>query len=266
MTRRLLVLGNSHLAALADGWRAQPGRWPGVELRFVGAHGERLLETELRDGTLRPASAAAAQDFARLGGGEGVALAGYDGIIIAGAMVALASAAALWREMRWVGLPSLAAEPDLATMAPALVSRQAAQAALVARLSARLGLRLAARLRAGCDLPIWIASQPRVSETILDRPRPATRAHAEALRLGDGAALSAWFDTAATIAARQAGAAFVPQPPATITRDILTARRFTRGATRLAARPGLAQPGDDILHANGAWGAQMLDAVLGAAG
>lgn len=264
MKLRLLVLGNSHLAALADGWRANPGRWPGVECHFVGAHGERLLETELRGGVLTPASPEAAKDFARFGGGKGVALADFDAIVIAGGHVALAAAALVWREMRWSALPSLDAVPDLATMKPALVSRAAASAALVALLAERLGPRLARRLRAGCDLPLWITSQPRLSETVLDTPRPTARAQIEALRQGDAPALSALFDEAADIAATAAGAHFVPQPAATISHAILTARSFTQYATRLAARPGTAQPQDDVMHANGAFGALMLDALLAA--
>lgn len=265
MTLRLLILGNSHLTALADGWRANPGRWSRVSAHFVGAHGERLLETDIRDGQLRPTTAEAEQDFSRLGGGGGVVLGNFDGIVIAGGHIALAAAATLWRELRWAGLPSLANTPDLAVMAPALVSRRAALATLEARLATRLGIRLAARLRAACDLPIWITCQPRVSEVILDQPRRTTRSHAAALTTGDAPALSALFDEAAATVSARAGATFVPQPPQTITHHILTARPFMEGANRLTRQPGRAQPLNDIMHANGDWGAVMLDAVMAAA-
>lgn len=265
MTLRLLVLGNSHLTALADGWRENPGRWPGLHAHFVGAHGERLLETEITDGQLQSTTTEAEQDFSRLGGGKGVVLGDFDGIVITGGHIALAAAATIWRELRWAGLPSLASEPDLAVMAPALVSRRAALATLEARLAKRLGIRLAAHLRAACDLPIWITCQPRVSEVILDQPRRTTRSHAAALAAGDAAALSALFDEAAAIASARAGAIFVPQPPQTITHHILTARPFMEGASRLTRQPGRAQPADDIMHANGLWGAVMLDAVVAAA-
>ncbi len=80
-------------------------------------------------------------------------------------------------------------------------------------------------------------------------------------RAGDAPALSALFDEAAHLAAAAAGAGFVPQPAATIARHILTAPRFMLGANRLAQRPDLPQPPGDVMHANGAWGALMLDAL-----
>lgn len=261
MTFRLCVLGNSHVAALKDGWAAHPGRWPGIAADFVGAHRDLLLRTDIRDGHLVPATDEARDAFAKLAGIESVDLAAYDGFVIAGCLIGVHSAATAWRDMRWIGLPSVAACPDLATMRPRLVSWPAARETLVARLSDRLGLRLARHLRTGTGRPIWITSQPRVSAAILTAPRKGTISHAEALRTGDAPGLSALFDEAAARAAAASRAVFVPQPPETIERHILTALPYMQGAFRLAARPGLPQPPDDIMHANAGFGALMLDAV-----
>lgn len=262
MTLRLCVLGNSHLAALKDGWAARPGRWPGVAADFIGAHGNLLLETTVEGGRLTPVTPAARAAFLSLGGVAAADLAAYDGIVIAGCQVGVHSAASAWRDMRWPALPSVAACPDLALMRPRLVSRPAARATLAARLSARLGLRLARHLRAGTEVPIWLASQPRISAAILTAPRKTTISHAEAIRSGDAEDLSALFDEAAAVAAQDCGAAFVPQPRQTIARHILTALPYVKGAMRLAPRPGLRQPRDDIMHANATFGTLMLDAVI----
>lgn len=261
MTFRLCVLGNSHLAALRDGWVDHPGRWPGISADFVGAHQGLLLQTEIRDGRLVPVTAAAREAFRRLSRVESVDLGAYDGFVIAGCLVGLHSAAVLYREMRWTRLPSVALADDLATMAQRLVSYPAVRATLEARLADRLGMQLARKLRAATDRPIWITSQPRVSAAIRKVPRAATRSHAEALRNGDAAALSALFEEGAARAARAAGADFVPQPAETIDDAILTALPYMTGARRLAVRPGLPQPPDDIMHANATFGALMLDAV-----
>lgn len=261
MTLRIAVIGNSHLAALRDGWVDHPGRWPGIDAQFVGAHKGLLLETAVTADRITPLSDAALGAFRRLGGVDHIDLAGVDAIVIAGCLVGVHAATYAYRDMRWDGLPSVAAAPDIAAMRPRFVSRAAARATLAARLSDRLGIQLIRHLRAATDLPILLTSQPRVSAVIKAIPRPETRGHADALAAGDAAGLSALFEEAAAEAAARAGGTFVPQPAQTIEDHILTARAYMDGARRLSAKPGLPQPKDDIMHANAAFGAAMLDAV-----
>lgn len=262
--RRVLFLGNSHLAALREAWRtAAAGRWP-FEAHFVGAHRDLLLQTEVTGGRLRPVTTPAREAFRRLGGVTEVALGEYDAVVVAGCMVAMPQAAAVYRDARWPGLPSLAGETDIATLEPRLLSRSAVLATLAANLGERLGPKLAARLRTGTDAPILLASQPRLAARAKGTPRPTTRSYLLALRNGDAASLSALFDEAAAIAAAQAGAGFLPQARATIDDHIFTAERFVEGATRLTQQGGAPQPKDDILHANAAYGATVLDQVAAA--
>lgn len=262
MTARVLFLGNSHLAALREAWTANPGRWPMIEASFLGAHRDHLLETRLDAGRLVAATPAAQAAFDRLGCGDGAEIATQDLIVLCGCLVAVASAALVWRDMRWDALPSLRSCPDLAAMSQPLVSRAAALACLRQSLSHRLGPLLAGHLRAeAVTAPIWLASQPRTSEVIARRPRPEARAQSEILRLDDAAEVAALFDSAAAAAMAQSGAGYLPQPPQTITRHILTALTFMQGAPRLAARPGRRQDADDILHGNAAYGAAVLDQI-----
>lgn len=262
MTTRILFLGNSHLAALRQAHAASPGRWPGIAATFLGAHKDLLLQTELRQGRLVPVTPQAQQAFQRLAQVADVDVAGQDLIVITGCMVAVASAATAARDMRWPGLPSLANCADLAAMPARLVSRAAACATVQAVLARRLGPELARHLHAqGAAPPIWLTCQPRVSAVIHAAPRPATRALSEALATGNAAGLSALFETAARRAMADAGAEYLPQPPHTITHHILTALPYVQGAIRLAERPDLAQPEDDVLHANAAYGAAVLDQI-----
>ena len=262
MTTRILFLGNSHLAALKDGWRSDPGRWPGIAATFLGAHKDLLLQTRVQDGRLLPITPASRAAFARLGGEDGADLAAQDLVVICGCSIALATAAMIWRDMRWDALPSLDAVADLASMPQRLVSFAAARESLQHSLSLRLGTMLVRHLRGGgVTLPIWLASQPHVSAVIATRPRPDTRALTDALAQGDAAGLSALFRVAADRAVATAGAVFLPQPPQTITAHILTSLPFVEGATRLSARPGLLQDVDDIRHANAAYGAAVLDQI-----
>ncbi|SHI65103.1 hypothetical protein [Wenxinia saemankumensis] len=259
---KVLVFGNSHLAALKSAWEG--GHRPagtGMEATFVGAHKGLLLQAEVTDGVYRPASAAAAQALSRLGAPRDVRLADYDLIVIAGAMVSLAQATILWRDARWPGLPSLERAADVAAPGPTLISQEAALASLCGALGEKLGPRLAAMLSAATDVPIRIACQPRYSAAVRAAPRPTTRSLAAAERAGDGAALAALFDRAAAGAAAAAGAGYLPQPPETVEADLYTGLAWMDGAVRLAARPGLPQPGDDVLHANARYGALVLDQV-----
>lgn len=266
MTLRVCFLGNSHVAALRDAWRQGPDRWPirwpGLEAGFVGAHKDLLLRTELRAGRLVPADAAAAAAFRDLSGIEDVDLAAWDAFVITGCLVSVATAANTYRDCRWVGLPSVAAHPDLASAPERLSSRAAARAAIEAAMASRLGPRLAAHLRAMTDRPILLTSQPRVSAAIKARRRTVTRAHHIALGNDDAAGLSAMFEAAAARVVAGAGALFVPQPAGTIEDHILTALPYMQGARRLTARGRAAQPEDDIMHANAAYGALVLDQVV----
>ena len=263
MTQRVLVLGNSHLAALREGWRANPGRWPAIAPTFVGAHKDLLLQTEVRDGRFLPVRTAARAAFSRLGGGDGADIAAQDLIVICGCSVALAIAALIWRDMRWGALASLDTVPDLAGMTPRLVSFAAARASLEHNLSQRLAPALARHLRAqGVAQPVWLAAQPHVSAVIATRPRPDTRALNDALAQGDAAELAHLFHAAAARALAVAAASFLPQPEQTVQDHILTAVPFVRDATRLAAKPGLKQDEDDIRHANAAYGALVLDQIV----
>ena len=262
MTTRILFLGNSHLAAVREGWAGNPGRWPGIAATFVGAHKDLLLQTTVQDGRFLPATSASRMAFARLGGSDGTDIAAQDLIVICGCSVALAAASMIWRDMRWAALPSLDAVTDLAAMPQRLVSFAAARKSVQHSLSHRLGALLTRHLRAcGVTQPVWLAAQPHVSAVIATRPRPDTRALNDALTQGDAAGLVALFDAAATRALAEAGATYLPQPWQTVQDDVLTALPFVQGATRLAARPGLKQDEDDIRHANAAYGAAVLDQI-----
>lgn len=262
MTLRVCFFGNSHIAALRDAFVTHKGRWPGLEAGFVGAHKDLLLKTVHRQGRLVPAGMATAEAFRTLAGIEDVDLAAWDAFVVTGCLVSVTTAANTYRDCRWVGLPSVEAHPDLASAAERLLSRAAALASVEAGMATRLGPRFAAHLRAMTDRPILLTSQPRVSAEIKLRRRAVTRAHHTALANGDASGLSALFEDAAVRAVAAAGARFVPQPDITIEDHVLTALPYMEGARRLTARGKAPQPKDDIMHANAAYGALVLDQVV----
>jgi len=259
--RKVCCLGNSHIAALRSAWDAEAGRWPDLDMRFVGAHKGLLLETTIKDGWLRPETPDAIDAFARLGGGEGVRLADYDALVITGCLVALSLTASVYRRMHWVGLPSVAAHQDLANGPQLLVSRAAALATAQDSLSQRLGPRLIAHLRPNTDNPIFLTSQPRASASLLDSRDPTTKAHRIAHDSGDAPLVSQLHEAAAQQAVEAAGAQYIPQPPETVAHHVVTHEDYMRGATRLAAKLNTPQPPHDIRHANAAYGALVIHQI-----
>lgn len=264
MTLRVCIIGNSHVAALREAWLQEPGRWSGFSVTFLGAHQDLLLQTEVRDGRLIATTDAAAQTFQKISGVTEIELDAHDVFVIAGSSVAQATALQIYRDARWVSLPSLATVSDLATMPEQLISRAAAQATMRAALSTRLGPRLAQRLRGGTRRRIFLTAQPRVSEIILKSPRPVTRLHNIAIKNGDAAALGQAFEDAAVQVLAQSDTIFLPQPGQTVAHHVLTAQSYVKGANRLAASLDVPQTKDDIIHANGAYGALVLDQIAAA--
>lgn len=263
---RVLFLGNSHLAALRQAWDTHPGRWPGVAATFLGAHRDLLLQTALRGGRLVPVTPAAQAAFAQLARLDDVDVAGQDLIVLAGCMISVPQVAIATRDMRWLGLPSVVNASDLAAMPGALMSQAAVRATVDRKLAARLGPRLTRHLIAqGADVPILLASQPRISETIRTSGRAALRPVAggmiEVLTLGNAAQLSDLFEAAAERAMQAAGAGYLAQPAQTIVDHVLTAVGYMQGAMRLSKQDDEAQPDDDVLHANAAYGAAVIDQV-----
>lgn len=259
--RKICCLGNSHIAALRSAWDTHPGRWPGLDMHFVGAHKGLLLQTTVKHGWLRPESPDAIDAFARLGGGQGVRLADFDALVVTGCLVALSLTASIYRRMHWVGLPSVAAHRDLANSPQILVSRDATLATAQESLLSRLGPQLIAHLRPHTDKPIFLTSQPRASATLLDSRDPTTKAHRIAHVSGDAPFVEQLHEEAAKQAVEAAGGLYIPQPPETIALHVVTDPAFMRGAVRLAANPNAPQPADDIRHANAAYGALVIDQI-----
>lgn len=261
---KLLFLGNSHIAALRDAYGQFAGDWPGVEMQFVGGHKDHLADTAVEDGVLTPLSADTAAVLANFGGSQaGVDLRRTDAVIVVGCQVAMSRAAALYRSARWAGLPTARdGVPD----GCALVSEPCFGAMLQTALVGNLGARLLRILARGTEVPLYLTSQPRTTTGILGRKNHALSVLNDLVANGDGTAVSAMFDNHATTLCRALGGTFLPQPPQTIDRDVLTARAFTEGAIRLTAKGRAQQPADDLLHANAAYGRIVISQVVAAVG
>ena len=261
MTQRICIFGNSHVAALRTAWQADPKRWPNLQVHCVGAHRGLLLDTEARQGWLRPTTPDAKSAFARLGGGDGVRLADYDAIVVAGCLVSLALTVGLYRHMQWLGLNATAQSPNLAQSPKALVSSAAAAQTAAHSFANRLGPQFIRHLRPHVQAPILLTAQPRVSADLLESRDPTVQGHKQVHLADDGPAITRLSEAAASQAVTDAGGHYLPQPADTVAHHIMTNSAYMRGALRLTADGSTAQPPTDLRHANAVYGAKVLDQI-----
>ena len=265
MTQRVVIFGNSHIAALKYALRETPHAWPDMALTLVGAHREHLINVAIIDGILRPVSDDAKRNFNNLNGCEQVDLNQFDAVAISGCEVTFNHASVLYKNARWPELPSIAKMQNLASMRERLVSVSLFDTCLRDALVKSIGVQLAHKIKtAQPDLPVFVLGQPRACQKALDGGNALAVGHQRIVDKGDTSVVSARFDDIATQLLADMGITFLAQPENTRTDDIFTSSRFTDDAMRLSSEDNLKQPQDDVLHANAAYGAVVLS-QLGAA-
>lgn len=262
--RRVLILGNSHVAAVKTAHAQAPGRWPGLALEFAGGHGDALAALVAREGRLLAEGEAAQQNLRLLNLRDEWLLADYDAFVVVGCQVGIYRALAPYRTARFLGLPSVAVQ---AAASAAPVSRAmfdlAVQDEVTRSLGGGLALRLLAAVQAeGLPAQVMVAEQPRPSfDCRRQRSRFAglLRAH----RLGDGAVLSDVAEAAARRAL--AGITLLTQPEETRHSGLFTLPQYSVGSVRLTPQyRRIAHPEDDVIHTNAAYGALVLDQIAAA--
>jgi hypothetical protein len=252
MTLRGLVFGNSHAASLRLAWRTHQAQWPEITLAFAAAAGDGMDAFSVQDGQLSSPQRAVRENLMMLNGCDAFDLRDYGFFVICGGTPSMFHAVHLYRA---AAIPTFAATGGRGRV---LMSRAGFQAALAGVMQNLMGYRLAVKL-AVMGKPCFVAGHPRLS--IAAKADPKTYpGFLRVVQNGDGTRLSGLFDAAATDA--YAGVAtYVPQPAQTIADDIFTAEVFRRGAVRLTQTDDVAQPLQDYLHANGDYGALLIDRV-----
>ena len=264
MTLRGLVLGNSHVAAPRIAWLRNPGRWPGVTFDFVGAHGDALGAMAIDNGVLRARSPAARANMAEINGREEFPLGDYDFFAVAGCKISIFPMMALYRQVRFMALPSMALTDDIEAVEHRLISEPAARAAVVDLLRASFGLRFCAQLGAAMARPVYALEQPRPSAECLRVPDGRFAGFRRAVHTGDAAHLNALHRTA-LVEASTGMATALPQPRETTSHSLFTLAGLSTGSLRLTRRRQIAHREDDYLHANPDYGGIVLDQLAAAA-
>ncbi|MEI4471350.1 hypothetical protein [Frigidibacter sp. MR17.24] len=254
---RLLILGNSHVAALKSAHGAEPGRWPGLDIAFAGAAGGALDGLRRRGGVLEATDPEAVEQLTALNGSARFALDGVDAVVITGCELSMFRAVSVLRRVIW---PDCVDSPGPGQV---LTSRAFVREALVTALQSTLAARLAREIGGDGAVPVIVAAQP--NPCWLGEDAVQLAAFLRARRLGYATRLARIF-TEAAAAALAPAAAFLPQPDETLRGPLFTRPKYSQGSLRLTRDMAKPHEGDDYLHANAAYGALVLDQLATLAG
>lgn len=228
MTMRICVLGNSHVAALKEGWDSIRAAHPGVDLVFFASRADRMRGMTAVDGCLVAANASLERDIAFTSGGRAkVVPSDFDLFLICGGL-----------------------------MVPRLDRRlsSAVRMAVVEDvLAASLAVPLARKLRSVSERPIWLLPTPRRTA-----PPGVATSLATCLRYAEvHAMLAARIDLAPM--------RLVAQPAHTMPDGWHSAEHFSRGSKRLDigdSLSGALHEATDVWHMNGDYGRVCLEDIL----
>lgn len=253
MTKRGLIIGTSHSAALRLAWKEWSADWPSMTLDFAALHGS-VADLSVTGQSLTGRHEANRQTLLRFSGQAAFDLAAYDFIALCGGTTSSFHAVRLYLAARWPGLPSTVQplKPGVS-----LLSARCFQTALIGQIRSAAAFPLLTAIKAsGIAARLYAIPLPALSHAALTQ----SKQHQGFVRLhrsGDDAAMAAVLH-AASDTAYDGLATYVPPPQAVRKDDFFTRARFRRGATRLGTDDTTPQPKDDFLHGNADYGRHIL--------
>lgn len=255
MTRRGLVIGNSHAAALRLAQQAFAADWSGMRLDFAAMHGS-AADFCVRAGTLSARDAKGRKRLFRISGRSDFTLADYDFVAVCGSTPSNFGAIRLYLEARWIGLPSFQLAEPLGGKNWLLLSEGCFEAALtgIMRAAAAFPL-LDALAAAGCRC--FMVPTPLLSAEALTLSKEKHLGFVMMNGNGDAEALSAMMDRALLRACGGQSTALI-WPDSVRVNGFFARPEFRRGAKRLGTTDTEAQPEEDFFHANADYGHKVL--------
>ena len=252
---RIAVVGNSHVAALALGWRELEAERPGCSLTFFAAPRTLINGLEPRGGDLVARDPDLRKSLvATSGGPPRIVAADYDRFILCGMGFGLRRLMAIYTEY--------SSEEMAISPARQPVSDACFVAAVRGSLRGSGLVELAGKLRQLTDNPIDIIPEPNPSNEIYEIPSPVHAGWNLASETDEREIIAALFEEAARDALPDLQV--VPTPPSSRF-DVITSRaEFSRGSVRLTDNLDVAHGNDDVFHMNGKYGRIVLDSLLAA--
>ncbi|MBK4214511.1 hypothetical protein JJJ17_01080 [Paracoccus caeni] len=253
---RLLMIGNSHLVAPRLALQQDPARWPGLHADFFTLPPSALRHIIIRDRTLLPQNAEARGHMMRLNNIPDLPLAGYDGFVVIGGP-SFSAVTQLQRRHRCIGFPSVAEGVPCE-----LISTGYMDAMIRHRIRYTAALRLTRRLEKLQQGPVLLVEVVLPSQDCRDDPERLEH-YIDMVTRGDAAEfMRRYRDALADVIGP--GVTIVRQPSQTIADDFFTASDWMRGSLGLGREEARPHRERDYHHANPAYGALQLDAIVAA--
>ncbi|WP_422033522.1 hypothetical protein [Reyranella sp.] len=257
--RRVLFIGNSHLAALKNGL-AELSPNLNYEPVFFGLHGDLMRQVGIRGSCLVPLSAKALRTSRAIWGVEAVDCSEYDVICLVGMGSNIRTLHPLVSEFQTTDGPASGDRH--------VISTETYRSAVVGLFGQSLAGFTARNVQKATQKPLFLVPQPApdhkaISEEATEGARPGRNKKVRWLRQlaysEESAALSKLIPEALLEATGASG--YVPQPQETLETPFTTKSEFMSGSKRLMN--SRAHEKSDNIHANALYGQLVLESVNG---
>jgi hypothetical protein len=252
MTLRLLLIGNSHLAAFKLGWDKIAGQYPDVRCDFFGGAANWIEGAVFEHGAIKVTVASWAEIVAQVTGGRtSVAVRDYDAIVFIGLRFGLAP---YMRQLSRLTLYDL----GRTKAGFRIVSKSCLRQLVSDILADTPAFRWSSMIAEAGGRPVFLVPQPLSSESRLEHD-PSVRRHPNFK--AQAAAWLAGFQSAARTLTAAKGLTLVEQPASTVALPGFTRAELSRGSVRLL-NSNAKHAELEFNHMNTAYGIELLHTLL----
>jgi hypothetical protein len=252
---KILLIGNSHLAAVRAGWSIALPKLVGLTADLYAAHAKALIEIEHGDdGELRLASkllwhfSSSGEAFRE----TGFYPAKYDASIIVGCDFGPTNVFRTYRRLSFYGLAGKGRQ---------IVSRENFLRAVKNSVQQSAAGILMSLIKTTTDSPIYIVPTPMPSEAgYLDTEHRLMEPWRAASENGDENELKRVYDEICE-EQRRLGVVIIQQPAETLVAPLRTNSKYSQGSLRLKPTADILHPEDDYFHMNADYGALVWEAI-----
>ncbi|KPA21855.1 hypothetical protein shim_17400 [Shimia sp. SK013] len=244
MSRKICVMGNSHVAALKSGWEDGDVAGKGFVPTFFGALSDGMATLDVVDGEVIPRDTKAADFFCKISGeNTGVKPEIYDAFLLAGMGM---FPTPVFNNYRAFSTPSTHHD------APHFVSDAVIADTLWEGIDGSMMMHCARTVRRVTDKPIFLAWQAFCSESLFDIEWRATQMQ-PILDNSDQPFVRLMMDTVEA-RLKEEGFEVLNQPDETLRDGVMTKAEFSRGSVLFRADNPKAHRENDVFHMNGIYG------------
>jgi hypothetical protein len=244
-------IGNSHLAAVAQGWRKDRARArDDVSLVFFGSRAGSVRKMELRDGVIAPTVQDAIEAFQRSSGGKSeIVLADYDAFVLYGMGFKFSSVLPVLADygtaadLQWGAVKHVISEDLLETILRRVIEHGSA-------------LRVLEQIRQASQAPALLCPMPFAPET--EFPASALAKHPRLSNPEFLGRIAQRFTGTAAAMCGERGAEFLPQDESTTSLPGFTKAEFSIAGSKWK---GERQPASEK-HMNDRYGSIMLGRIF----